>query len=242
MRAAITVPCFNEANRLRPDGFAPLLAAAEVVFVDDGSTDDTHRILEGVAASAPERAFVLRQEANAGKAEAVRRGMSWSMDRGAAAVGYLDADLSTPAEEMVRLLGVLDETGATAVLGSRVAILGAHIERSTARHLLGRVFATGASAVLKLPIYDTQCGAKAFRATPALRAALAEPFHSRWAFDVELLGRLIAAQGGPDGIREVPLVEWRDVGGSTLRFHGMLRAGLDLARVAVELSRFRRRK
>ncbi len=242
MRAAVTVPCFNEAKRLRADGFAALLATAEVVFVDDGSTDDTAAILAALAAGAPERAFVLRLAANAGKAEAVRRGMLWSLERGAEVVGYLDADLSTSAEEMVRLLGALEPAGVTAVLGSRVAILGAHIERSTARHFLGRVFATGASTILKLPVYDTQCGAKAFRATPALRAALAEPFHSRWAFDVELLGRLIAAQGGPDGIREVPLTEWRDVGGSTLRLDGMLRAGLDLARVAVELSRFRRRK
>jgi dolichyl-phosphate beta-glucosyltransferase len=242
LRAVVTVPCYNEAKRLRIGGFEPLLAAAAVVFVDDGSTDDTPRLLEAVAAGAPERAFVLRQPANAGKAEAVRRGMLWSLDRGAEVVGYLDADLSTSASEMARLLSVLEASGATAVLGSRVAILGADIERSTARHFLGRVFATAASAVLELPVYDTQCGAKAFRVTPALRAALAEPFHSRWAFDVELLGRLIAGQGGPDGIREVPLEGWRDVGGSTLRFHGMLRAGLDLARVAVELKKFRRRR
>jgi glycosyltransferase involved in cell wall biosynthesis len=241
LRAIVTVPCYNEAKRLRPDGFAPLLRAAAAVFVEDGSTDDTGRILDAIAAATPESAFVLRLAANAGKAEAVRQGMLWALERGAPVVGYLDADLSTSAEEMVRLLDALDATGASAILGSRVAILGADIHRSTARHLLGRVFATGASTVLKLPVYDTQCGAKVFRATPALRAALTEPFHTRWAFDVELLGRIIAAQGGPEGIREVPLREWHDVGGSTLRLGGMVRAGIDLARVAVELRRFKNR-
>ena len=237
MRPVVTVPCFNEASRLRPEGFTPLHAGADVLFVDDGSTDATGEIL---AALAGEHAHVLRLPQNGGKAEAVRRGLLHSIERGAPIVGYLDADLSTSAEEMTRLVDLLQASGATAVLGSRVAILGADIRRSGARHILGRVFATGASLVLRLPVYDTQCGAKAFRVTPALRAALAEPFHSRWAFDVELLGRLIAGQGSAEGIVEEPLRAWHDVGGSTLRWHGMVRTGLELGRVAVALSRFRR--
>ena len=96
-----------------------------------------------------------------------------------------------------------------------MALLGHRIERSWARHYLGRLFATASSQVLGLPVYDTQCGAKVFRDGPALRAALATPFTSRWAFDVELLGRL--GTGADRRFLEVPLERWHDVGGSKLR-------------------------
>src|SRR6266568_1094414 len=166
----IVVPCFNEAARLRPDGFGPLAEHPEIelLFVDDGSTDDTRRVLEGLAARWP-RAHVLALPANGGKGEAVRRGMLDGLARGAACVGYLDADLATPADEMLRLRDeLLGAAGASAVLASRVALLGRDIQRNPARHYLGRVFATTASVVLGLPVYDTQCGAKLFRRTPAL--------------------------------------------------------------------------
>jgi dolichyl-phosphate beta-glucosyltransferase len=92
-------------------------------------------------------------------------------------------------------------------------------------------------------VYDTQCGAKFFRATPALSRALDRPFRSRWAFDVELLGRLLS--GGAEALREddlleVPLRRWTHVGGSKLRPLAMLRAGADLAVIALDLARERR--
>lgn len=239
-RTTIVVPCYNEAARLRPAGFQPLYdrAATTVLFVNDGSTDATADRLAEVAAAEP-RARVLSLPANGGKAEAVRQGLLAALADGAEIVGYLDADLATPAEEMVRLLEILDDTAADAVLGARVALLGHDIQRNAARHYLGRVFATGASVVLGLPVYDTQCGAKLFRRGAGLERALAEPFCSRWAFDVELLGRLLA-EGAPK-IVEVPLHVWHDVEGSTLRWPQMLRAGLEVGRIGVELRRWRRR-
>ena len=56
--------------------------------------------------------------------------------------------------------------------------------------------ATLAALILRQPFYDTQCGAKLFRNTPALAGALSEPFRSPWAFDLELLGRLREALPG----------------------------------------------
>ena len=93
---------------------------------------------------------------------------------------------------------------------------------------------------LALPVYDTQCGAKALRVIPALRAALAEPFRSRWAFDVELLGRLLYPSGttpavAREAVVEMPLRTWHDVGGSKLGPGAMTRAALDLAIVAREV-------
>jgi hypothetical protein len=125
------------------------------------------------------------------------------------------------------------ERPADVLLGARVRLLGTRIERRAWRHYLGRVFATFASLALRLPVYDTQCGAKLFARSAALEAALARPFRSRWVFDVELLERMLAGAGGapplsPGRIREVPLAEWRDVGGSKLGPAGMLVAGLQV--------------
>jgi hypothetical protein len=100
------------------------------------------------------------------------------------------------------------------VLASRVALLGRDIHRSAFRHYTGRVFATFASLVLAKPVYDTQCGAKLFRRTDALDASIGEPFRSRWAFDVELLGRLERAGVPPRCFWEEPLLVWHDVSGS----------------------------
>jgi glycosyltransferase involved in cell wall biosynthesis len=243
--AGIIIPCYNEEHRLRKDALWPLLDRADVrlVLVDDGSTDGTKPVLRTLADQAPERIDVLPLTANRGKAEAVRAGLRHALHGGADIVGYADADMATPAGELIRLLDTLHTTGASAVLGSRVAVLGADIERKHTRHYLGRVFATCASLVLRAPVYDTQCGAKFFRRTTYLEAALDAPFRSRWAFDVELIGRIMARAGGyrAAGIMEVPLRHWRDVQGSKIKPTQMLKAGLDLATIAWELERLRKR-
>ena len=108
------------------------------------------------------------------------------------------------------------------MFGSRVAKLGSIIERTNLRHYVGRIYATAASWALGVQVYDTQCGLKFFRVTPTFVDAIAEPFTSRWAFDVELLDRLLTGTTKSPGVSvdaflEVPLDSWRDVGGSHLR-------------------------
>jgi hypothetical protein len=186
------------------------------------------------------RARVLGLDDNGGKGEAVRRGLRAAIDDGAAIVGFLDADLSTPVDEMLRILSVLDERDdVEVVLGARVALLGRAIERTPSRHYLGRVFATVASTLLGVRVYDTQCGAKAFRVTDALRGALSSSFSSRWAFDVELLARLLQAMDA-DKLVEVPLQRWHDVKGSKLSPRAMARAGVDLLRIGAAARNDRR--
>ncbi len=244
----VTIPCFNEATRLDRAMVARLLEDPRVaiVFVDDGSTDATGALLAELARREDARVRVVSLAENSGKGEAVRRGMLASLEAaGDGVVGYLDADFATPPEELSRLLDALEARGEATqvVLGARIARLGALVERNAARHYLGRVFATAASLVLDLAVYDTQCGAKLFRDTPALREALASPFRSRWAFDVELIGRLTAASPPTraDAFLEVPLETWRDKKGSKLVGPAMLRAGLDVLRLGANVARHGKR-
>jgi glycosyltransferase involved in cell wall biosynthesis len=229
-KTIVVVPCYNEEGRLDVDAFVDFARSGEtsLVFVDDGSRDGTKHVLARLAAAAPASIFVLALEQNRGKAEAVRAGMREALSRGADITGYLDADLATPLDELRRMQELLAASGCSVVLASRVRMLGSRIERKPVRHYLGRVFATFASMALHLPVYDTQCGAKLFRNTPSLTAALAEPFESRWAFDVELLSRLRLA---PEEMMEMPLRVWRDVGGSRVTLGAALRMGTDLAKI-----------
>jgi glycosyltransferase involved in cell wall biosynthesis len=230
-RVAIVVPCFNEEARLDAEGLAQLLAARDVrlVFVDDGSKDGTREVLQRFARE-HERVDVVALDENRGKAEAVRAGML-AASRHATIVGYLDADLATPPDEMLRIVDALRANKSLrAALGARVALLGANIDRKASRHYLGRVFATAASVVLGVRVYDTQCGAKAFRVDAKFADAIATPFSSRWVFDVELLDRLL--DGDASRVVEVPLHRWRDVRGSKLGPGAMARAGFDLAKIA----------
>ena len=117
------------------------------------------------------------------------------------------------------------------VFGARIRLLGRTIHRKAVRHYTGRLFATAASLTLSIPVYDTQCGAKIFRVTHGLEQVLAEPFSSRWIFDVEIVARFIQRRGHAfcvAGIYEYPLQTWEDVGGSKLRGSDFLKAGLDL--------------
>lgn len=238
MRPSVTfvIPCYNEAARLPAGALMELVRARgqlRLLLVDDGSTDGTLRLLEEVAREEPARASVLALDQNRGKAEAVRLGLVAALAAGAEAVGYADADLSTPVPELIRLVDALDASAHNVVLGARVRLLGSRIDRRPVRHYLGRVFATIASLALRLPVYDTQCGAKLFRASRQLEAALRAPFRSPWAFDVELLDRLVRGSPGSapvpvDEFVEIPLRAWSDVPGSKLRASAMFKAGLVL--------------
>jgi glycosyltransferase involved in cell wall biosynthesis len=242
----IVVPCYNESPRLDANAFLSLVEddAVGLLFVDDGSRDDTGARLAALRGCRPNCIDVLSLERHGGKGDAVRRGMSKALQGGAPIVGYLDADLATPVDEASRLIEIVRTGTAHVVIGSRVALLGRTIERNPLRHYLGRVFASAASLALRLAVYDTQCGAKFFRRSHMLEAALAEPFLSRWIFDVELLGRLaIGAPGVPampmSQMVEEPLRVWRDVPGSKLRVEHLLRSVIDMARVAMDLRRRR---
>lgn len=238
-KTIIIVPCYNEAERLDLESFRPLFETdgIELLFVDDGSKDDTLSVLSEFA-DANEKISVLPLSPNGGKGEAVRQGMLEAVKRAPDWIGFIDADMATPADQVIRLTWRCSEEDFDVVIGSRIAYHGSEIDRRFSRHYLGRVFATAASLTLGERVYDTQCGAKFFRNNEVLKNVLAERFHSRWAFDVELLGRLLA-----DGasVLEVPLRRWVDVPGSKIGFKSMVKAGLDLVQIRMQLRKRRGR-
>ncbi len=243
----LVLPCYNEAARLDMAGllaFTERYPALRLLLVDDGSADATWTVLQRLRAQRPDSFQILRLPRNSGKGEAVRQGILAALQGPARYVGFWDADLATPLEALVDFYRVLEERAWIEVaIGSRVQLLGRDIVRHPARHYAGRAFATVVSLLLRLRIYDTQCGAKIFRVTDETAALFAEPFRTRWIFDVELLGRLIRAHRNPGRppiekvVYEMPLTAWRDVSGSKLRKRDFLRAGLDLLRVYRSLHR-----
>ena len=236
--SAIVVPCYNEAERLSVNEFASALDAdphVDFCFVDDGSTDKTIEVVNALRQKREERVFVLQLAINQGKAEAVRRGVLHMLGQhDYAVVGYWDADISTPLSELPRLLDVISSNEQYVMLsGCRVRRLGAQIHRHWYRHYLGRVFATVVSLMLKLPTYDTQCGAKLFRSRYAA-SIFEQPFVSRWFFDVELFYRvegLVGNSAAAERILEAPLHSWMEKSGSKLKLRDYLRVPVDLRRI-----------
>jgi dolichyl-phosphate beta-glucosyltransferase len=247
-RIAVVVPCFNEERRLDVGAFRRAQLEGrqlEIVFVDDGSSDGTRRVLERIQAERAGPTAIVVQQPNAGKGAAVRRGWLDALARRPDAVGYWDADLATPLSELPKFVEVLEQQpGVDVVIGSRVKLMGRTIERRAIRHYLGRVFATAASLALELAVYDTQCGAKLFRVTPAIARVFEPAFVARWVFDVELLARVLA--GHPDGraaaersIYELPLDHWVDVQGSKIKPVDFAKAAVDLAMIRARYGRRR---
>ena len=234
----IVVPCYNEALRLPFADFREFFTRSGIqfVFVDDGSRDNTIQRLEELRVGQEDRVSVLRSPRNQGKAAAVRQGVNHALGQGAEYVGYWDADLATPLEAILQFMAVFETRPDLAmVFGSRVKLLGRHVHRRASRHYLGRVFATVVSVMLRLPIYDTQCGAKIFRVGAETREIWAEPFITKWIFDVELLARYIRRVGSAETaakhIYELPLDKWEDVGGSKVKAFDFVKAFRDVMRI-----------
>lgn len=232
-RVALVVPCYNEETRLDRAAFDAALGALpwlDLIFVNDGSTDGTERLLHAVRAQWPDRIEVLSLARNAGKAEAVRQGMRRALDR-TGLCGFWDADLSAPLQEVEALRAVFAAYPEVEwAWGIRLRALGREVTRRPLRHYLGRIFATVSSLLLGIDSYDTQCGAKLFRISPLTRAVLDEPFRSRWIFDVELLTRAdgLLRFGGTRTLAQVvyeqPLAVWRHKPGSKLRSGDFVKA------------------
>lgn len=217
-KTAIIVPCYKEAARLQPELLIRFLQQqpdADLIMVDDGSPDNTAEVLNALATSAPDRIQVISLKNNNGKAEAVRQGLLYAINRKEYAyTGYLDADLSTSPQEFIRIRDLMAGEKLDYALGARIKMLQSVIRRSFFRHMTGRIIATIIDTRYRLGIYDTQCGAKCFR-TELLQPITDKPFSTKWFFDVEILLRIRGMNATYHGA-EIPLQRWHDPGGSRL--------------------------
>lgn len=236
MNLCLIVPCFNEEKRLRAESFLDFVQHNPHIhfcFVNDGSSDGTLQLIEDLA-SRHENLLFHSLEQNSGKAEAVRQGVYSLESSSFDYVGFWDADLATPLIEIESFSRFAALEKYDVIMGSRVLRLGGAIDRKWSRHILGRFFATSASFLLNLPVYDTQCGAKIF-AKELIPGLFKERFLSRWLFDVEIIFRYKKLSTfSSEKMMEIPLGHWRDEFGSKLKVRDFLRAPFELIRMYVK--------
>ena len=235
----IVVPCYNEEHRLNADAFLTYIdqtTGVSFLFVDDGSTDKTAARLKDLCEHRPDRLSAISLSANAGKAEAVRQGLLHATSSGASLVGYWDADLATPLDAIDDFLRIAHKlTDVSVIFGSRKMMLGHRIKRTLFRRSVSQVCSTLAHQALRLRIGDTQCGAKMFRNSYALKTSLKEPFSTGWLFDVELFSRLSKRIGDTqNAFFEHPLLEWDEVAGSKVSSKAIMEAGISMIRLIAE--------
>jgi len=224
-RLSIVVPAYNEAARLpltlpKLAQFCERHGSVEVLIVDDGSKDSTASVIREFAARHP---FVrlLQNPGNRGKGYSVRHGMQkaqgdWILST--------DADLSSPLEEVDKLLAAVEREQAAAAIGSRAldrSLVGVH--QAAMREWSGRLFNVIMRAATGLPFRDTQCGFKLFR-SDAARVIFSRQKLDGFGFDVEDL--LIAHIHGFKVV-EVP-VRWDNVEGTKVSALTGARAFWDL--------------
>jgi dolichyl-phosphate beta-glucosyltransferase len=230
MELSIVIPAYNEADRIG-NTLVEIFRflddrgiLGEVVVVDDGSTDGTAEKVEGFKKGS--RLRLLRLESNQGKGAAVRAGMQ---EGSGEYILMSDADLSTPIEDVDKLLPLVKQ-GYDLAVGSR-QIAGAELIRRQRldRQIVGLAFGILTRHIISTGVTDTQCGFKCFRKDAATRLFS----HMRvkgYCFDIEILA--LARLWGMKVI-EVP-VRWENREGSKVRVLA------DLPRVISEIWMIRR--
>lgn len=199
------LPAYNESARIRATIEKIFAYAgqrgwrAEVVVVNDGSSDDTAEIVRQMAGQHP-GLVLLENPGNRGKGYSVRNGM---LHANGLVLLFSDADLSSPIEEADKLFAALEQ-GAAVAIGSRWIKSELQLKRQPLyRQLFGRLFNHALRLVLGLKFKDTQCGFKAFTREAAQKLFPMQRI-DRWGFDPELL--FLAKKCGL-AVAEVP-VAW----------------------------------
>lgn len=222
MKTGIIIPCYNEEKRLDQQAFLEFIEHNKeyhLCFVNDGSKDGTLKVLKQMKYQFPLNIDVVDVKKNVGKASAVRAGVRFLYNReDISQIGFMDADLSTDFKDFKDLVTTLKSNEKLSmVFGSRNCG-GNEIQRDCMRGILSNVVKSMILFVLKLPIRDTQCGAKVFTKS-IVPVVYGDSFVSRWLFDVEIFLRLKRYLGKDkvmSHIYEQPLMRWTHVEDSKL--------------------------
>ena len=235
MKIVIIIPFYNEVERIKSESFYQifdLFPNYNFLLVDDGSSDTTIEVLEKFQLQFS-NIEILKLNKNIGKAEAIRSAVL-SISH-ANFISYFDADLATPFSELDKLIQFsVENPNYKIVMGARIKLIGNGVKRSLKRHYFGRVFATIVSQfVLKVAIYDTQCGAKVIDYKTA-KQIFEKPFISKWLFDVELLKRLQKIHNLKEVVKEIPLEKWEEIGNSKIKVVDFLRIPFQLFQIYIK--------
>ena len=220
MTYCIVVPCYNESQRLLSTDYLQFVKEYpefHLIFVDDGSTDNTFEIIEDLSKQSA-NISAIKQSKNTGKAQAIRFGMEHIINQPFDCIGYLDADLAIPFSELLRLKDKLGN-GYDFVFSSKKVTEGSDLEYKFKRYFVGRVLSSMVKMSLKTSIFDTQCGCKLMIKDVA-KVAFKDPFINSWLFDIEILWRLIIEHGNTyieEKTLEVPVMKLIDRGSSRIK-------------------------
>jgi glycosyltransferase involved in cell wall biosynthesis len=208
---------------------------AHWLFVDDGSTDSTPELFKKLSIN--ENTSFLLLPKNVGKSEAVRAGMNTAFENRQSflGVGFIDADGAFEVSEVASVLDkcekVLGVDLNDALWTSRVQLAGRRIQRSQARHYVGRilasVFSYGANAIP----YDTQCGFKMFLVSDQLQKTLEDSFCTRWLFELEMLSRWRKDNDTTMIVWEEPLNSWKEIGDSKITLREVQRIAKEVVQI-----------
>lgn len=219
MNISLVIPVFNEENRINlafealkglrlPQG----LKLHEVIFVNDGSTDSTLKLLKNYKLISKLPIKLLSYKLNKGKGYAVKRGMLLSSG---SYTLLIDADMSTPFSEIKKLIPFMN-IGADIVIGTRKnGKSTVTIHQPIVREVLGKSFTRLTQFALQMHVTDFTCGFKLF-SQKATTDIFAQSKINRWGYDAEIL--FIANKNG-FSIFECP-VKWADVKNSHVNLVG----------------------
>lgn len=215
MKTGIIIPCYNEEKRLNVKAFKNFVRKENeyhLCFVNDGSKDNTLKVLQEIQEVNPSKVSIIDMKKNGGKAAAVRAGSRFLYSFVEINyIGFIDADLSTDFQDFGDLLKTLKTNNELSfVFGSRAKNASEAIEKDKIRSLLSKVINILIVLIVGLSIEDTQCGAKVYRAE-LVPIVFAETFLSKWLFDVEMFIRMKRYYGKEKTIKiifEQPLKKW----------------------------------
>jgi dolichyl-phosphate beta-glucosyltransferase len=186
---SIIIAAFNEEKRIIPsllkikEYINKQNIPYEIIVVDDGSTDHTHTVVRDLIKDIP-YLKVIHYAPNKGKGHALRTGVLASKGE---IILLSDADLSTPIEELSKLLPLIYNHKCDIAIGSRALALSEIVKKQPWwRQSMGKFFNKLVKALVIEDFKDTQCGFKVFRGDIA-RNLFKEAQIDRFAYDVEIL-------------------------------------------------------